>query len=132
MLCRKNLNLHVSFGNTYSNNLVLSGLDLLPKEKPERKPRLFLDLSGNLRLKNRQSNPYLDAQELVCGGIHELKVIQVSDRYATERLARALHARGISEERIGCSILLEVLHEKFADISFPSEHEFHLSFEKTA
>ncbi len=132
MRSRKNLNSHIAFDDVQSNNLVIAGIDLLPSEASERKPRLFLDLSGNLRVKDRGSDAYLDAKKLVDGGIHDLKLIQVFDRPVTENLARALRIRGFSEGRVGCSILLEVLHEKFATLSFSSEHAFQLSFEKTA
>ena len=74
-----------SEGN-FSNNL--TGADFALEES-EACICLSIDLSGNLRVRNKESNCYYDACELA-EQHSSLKSVQVDDRQVTDGLAAAL------------------------------------------
>ncbi|KKL23519.1 hypothetical protein LCGC14_2424560, partial [marine sediment metagenome] len=74
--------LHLSYGHTFSNNLYGHNLQLRTHPEFEIK----LDLSPNLRVRNRQRNCYYDARELADGAIKELKLLQLDDRMAIKAI----------------------------------------------
>ncbi|KKM07877.1 hypothetical protein LCGC14_1729530 [marine sediment metagenome] len=78
--------LHLSYGHTFTNNLYGHNLQLRTHPEFEIK----LDLSPNLRVRNKQSNCYYDARELSEGSITGLKCLQVDDRKSFKIIANAL------------------------------------------
>jgi hypothetical protein len=79
--------LHLSYAHTFTNNLYGHNLQLRTHPEFEIK----LDLSPNLRVRNKQSSCYYDARELTDGAITELKLLQLDDRRALKIIASALH-----------------------------------------
>lgn len=78
--------LHIAYGNTYSNNLC--GHNLRVRTKPSLE--LSLDLNPNLRTRNKSENSCVDARELADGGIEGLRSVQLFDEYSLRRLGRLL------------------------------------------
>jgi len=77
--------LHLSYGGTFTNNLY--GEDFRVRVLPEIE--LSFDLGSNLRARIR-GNEYDDAQELLDGGIDELKLVQIDDEQVLKKLGSAL------------------------------------------
>ncbi len=78
--------LHIAYGNTYTNNLL--GYNTQIHEAPNFK--IQLDLSPNLRGRNKQTNTYLDARELAGGEIAKLTLIQMDDERILEAIDQSL------------------------------------------
>jgi hypothetical protein len=53
---------------------------------------IALDLSKNLRTRNKQENSYIDARELADGGVERLTLVQVLDERVVEDVLRRWRA----------------------------------------
>jgi len=53
---------------------------------------ISLDLNCNLRTRNKETNSYLDACDLLQGGIEELKLVQLNDNRIIDNISRTLTA----------------------------------------
>jgi len=85
-LRRSGTHLHLSYDQTFTNNL--SGYNIQLREKPEFE--IWLDLSPNLRKRNKQSNIYQDARELADGAIANLSLLQLDDERTLQAIAQSL------------------------------------------
>lgn len=85
--------LHITYGLTFTNNL--SGYNtrvrvIEPRRSGEPSVELVIDLTPNLRTRNKAANDYADASELANGDIAELKFLQILD----DRIIRLLDRLG--------------------------------------
>ncbi len=89
--------LHLSYGETYTNNLF--GHNVRVCLQPSL--QVVLDLNPNLHKRNKATNSYIDARELADGAIKRIRLVQITDEYILKGLGRVLRqSRGASREWI--------------------------------
>lgn len=80
--------IHVSYGGTFSNNLYADSFEAILAPNFG----ISLDLTQNLRTKNKQENSYQDAKELAEGEIQRLELLQITEeRTVGDLLKNAPH-----------------------------------------
>lgn len=84
------VSLHISYGSTYTNNLIAS--DIRVRTSPDF--TLSLDLDRNLKARDKQSNAVGDAEELLGGGFNDLAVVQLISEGVVRRLGEVIRATG--------------------------------------
>ena len=85
-LLKGDTHLYLEYNKDFTNNL--DGYNIQIREKPEFEIRL--DLSQNLRKRNRQTNTYYDARELADGAIAKLELLQLDHERILRDIARYL------------------------------------------
>ncbi|MCL5772339.1 MAG: hypothetical protein M1479_08720 [Actinobacteria bacterium] len=80
------VNIFVEYNKTFSSNLFAYNTQI--SVKPEFTIRF--DLSPNLKTKNKFTNTYLDAKELVEGEIKELTLLQINDNTILKLMGKIL------------------------------------------
>ncbi len=78
--------LHISYGETHTNHL--SARDVRVRTAPSLE--ISLDLSHNLRVRNKRRSSYYDARDLADGKIERLKILEIHDKHVIEGLRWAL------------------------------------------
>ena len=84
------VSLHLSYGNTFTNNLSATDLRTCASDVFE----FSFDLNKNLRTRNKLNFSYVDARELADGKIKKLKVVQINDKGVIERIGHRLQGAG--------------------------------------
>lgn len=78
--------LYIEYGNAETNSL--HGYNTQIREEPEFEIRI--DLSPNLRIRNKQDDQYPDARALADGEMSRLTLLQIEDAKIVEAIVRSL------------------------------------------
>jgi hypothetical protein len=76
------IHIYLEYGNTHTGKL--SAYDIHLRTSPRFE--LILDLNKNLRKRNKNSYTFIDANDLACGDIKNLKLVHLFDNYVLKRL----------------------------------------------
>lgn len=102
-LKKSKVHIHVTWSSSFSNNLCAENIQYRFVDDFE----ICLDLNCNLRKRNKQTNTYIDASELAKGDIHELELIQFSDRTVAKGIIAVLNASNKDPNKWVLKILLD-------------------------
>jgi hypothetical protein len=78
--------LYIEYGHTFTKNLF--GYD--SQIRIDQDAEIRLDLTPNLRARNKQGNDYLDARELADGAVANLTLLQLDDERILEGIIRSV------------------------------------------
>lgn len=87
--------IHVSYAGTYSNNLFADNFTL---EDDQGVLTLGIDLSRNLRTRNKSTNTYIDAEDLAARH-QELESVQIDDGQVFRHLGANLVATTLQRQQ---------------------------------
>ena len=101
--------LHIRMGmyeTEFTNNLSATDMEFRTAPRLE----ISMDLNSNLRVRNKQTNTYYDAQQLARGKIKHLRHIQLDGKKIIERLVKNVRLYGLSTDIWGLRVLLSGEH----------------------
>ena len=108
-LRKGSLLLHVQI--QHGMNLDLYGSNFEFEYSNESKSATFhIDLSGNLRKRNKQTNTYIDAKSLE-SSTDEIESIQINDGRMIKLIADHLKKLNVDEYSFNLSLLIETYHK---------------------